>query len=205
MPGMDFSNTTSLSDRRLRALFEEGADGWATGRLVVRVRYSRGADFSGTCLYARRRIYINIGRHLRFPYRMTTYLAKAVRRGRTWYRPAYVMPLQDGCQLACFLFMHELYHLLVKRAGRNTRQKEAMCDRFAARFLADRFGVPVLDSGGRPVPRERWEFQDLDGFVEAARDKRTVRSRAARLPVAVSKGAEPGGQLPLFSSDGSWG
>jgi len=106
----------------------DGLRGWSIGRITVRVRYSRGADFSGTCFYADRRVFINLGKHLRYPYKMNTNVAKAQRSGYIWRRPMYTMELRDAYQLALFIFMHELYHLLVKRAGRNTRQKEAMCD-----------------------------------------------------------------------------
>jgi hypothetical protein len=91
--------------------------------------------------------------------------------------------------------MHELYHLLVKRARRNTRQKESMCDRFAARFLVERCGSIVRDDKGRLIPREVWDYQDLDGFVAAARDR-----RAARRPITKTLQPATGreGQLLLF-------
>jgi hypothetical protein len=75
--------------------------------------------------------------------------------------------------------MHELYHLLIYRARRNIRQKEAMCDRFAARWMVDRFGAIVRDPRGRPVRRSEWDFQDLDGFVAAVLDRRVRRPAAA--------------------------
>ncbi len=74
-----------------------------------------------------------------------------------------------------FVFMHELFHLLVNRARRNTRQKESMCDRFATRFLVDRLGAVVRGPDGKPMERGAWDFQDLDRFVEAARDKRASK------------------------------
>ena len=154
--------------------------GWAVGRLTVRVRYSRGADFSGTCIYSDRRIYINLGRHLTYPYRMATHIARAKSLGRTWYKPTFCVDLSDGYQIALFIFMHELYHLLVKVARRNTRQKESMCDRFATRHMVDRFGATVCTEAGRPVARELWDFQDLDRFVAAARDR-----RVARRPISI--------------------
>lgn len=164
--------------------------------MTVRVRYSRGADYSGTCYYTDRRIYINLGRHLKYPFRLGTHLAKAITRGRRWYKPAYQLVLADGYQLAMFIFMHELYHLLVKRAGRNTRQKESMCDRFAARYLVDHFQTPVVGPDQRPVPRDAWDYQDLNGFVVAARDKRILLTRAACRPIPI-------GQCnPNFSAQG---
>lgn len=178
---VDFHNTTALPDARLRPVCAEAAAPWAVGRITLRIRYSRGADFSGTCFYADRRIFVNVGRHLRYPYRLRTNLAKARTSGRYWYRPVYTLDLADGCQLALFIFLHELYHLLVKRARRNTRQKESMCDRFAARYMVTRFGRSVRDSKGAVVPRRIWDFQDLEGFVAAARDRR-CKKPAATLP-----------------------
>ncbi len=197
MSRMDFANSTSLCDERLESMFKNGIDGWSVGTLTVRVRYSRGADFSGTCFYADCRIYINLGRHLKFPYKLATNLAKVqvVRRG--WRRQLVTIETRDAYELAMFIFMHELYHLLVKRARRNTRQKESMCDRFAARFLVDHFGAPIRDGDNRPIPRESWNFQDLDGFVAAAKDKR--RSvKAARTPLLPRTPEQPGQQL-LFA------
>ena len=196
MSSIDFHNSTDLSDATLLAMFHEGITGWSVGKIAARVRYSRGADFSGTCFYTTRRIYINLGRHLEYPYAMNTNLAKVRTVGRRWSRPIYTLTLKDGCQLATFVFMHELYHLLVKRARRNTRQKESMCDRFAARHLVDGFGATVRTASGKPVPREAWDFQNLERFVAAARDRRTIRRQAARRPVKAAK--ESDGQLLLF-------
>ena len=195
-------NTTHLSTARLEALILPFERLWRCGQLTILVRYSRGADFSGSCLYARRRLHVNIGRHITFPYRLSTYLARARSNRRCWWKEEYTLELADACQLAYFVFLHELYHWLVKKAGRNTRQKESMCDRFAARALVEEFGCPVRDSRGRPVPRESWDFQDLDRFVAAARRKPRTRSvlpadsRAARQPLT------PGGirALPLSAA-----
>lgn len=175
---MDFHNSTDLDTDRLLALVHEAADGWATGPMTVRVRFSRSADFSGTCFYATQRIFINVGRHLRFPYQMGTHVARARTVGRRWYKPVYALTLRHGYDLVLFVFLHELYHLLVKRARRNTRQKESMCDRFATRFLVDRYDVKVLRPDGHEVPREEWDFQDLDGFVSGARERRGTRPRS---------------------------
>jgi hypothetical protein len=194
---IDFANSTDLCDARLLSLFEDGTDGWSVGTLTVRVRYSRGSDFSGTCFYADRRIYINLGRHLTFPYTMATNLAKIKVVRRVWKRPIVIIELRNAYELALFIFMHELYHLLVKRARRNTRQKESMCDRFAARYLVNRFGTIVSDSKRRPIPQESWNFQDLDGFVAAAKDRRQ-RAKAARLPLAKKTAPQVSQQL-LFT------
>jgi hypothetical protein len=174
----DFHNSTELSDAKLRTMCLEALNGWNVGGPNVRVRYSRGADFSGTCIYADRQIYINLGRHLVYPYGMKTNLAKVKTTGRGWRRPVYIVELKTAYHLAVFIFLHEIYHLLVYRAGRNTRQKESMCDRFAARYLVDHLGAAIRTERGERVPREQWDFQDLDGFVAGAR-----RTRVARRPL----------------------
>lgn len=165
-----FKNRTELDSDRLLALCHEGLRGWSVGQITLGVRYSRGADFSGTCFYADKRVFINLGRHLRYPYRMDTNLAKVKLVDQRWRRLIYSIELRNAYEVVLFVFMHELYHLLVKRARRNTRQKESMCDRFAARHMVDVFGCVVRDEAGRRVPRHLWDFQDLDGFVAAARD-----------------------------------
>ena len=175
---IDFHNSTELSDTKLRTMCLEALNGWNVGCPIVRIRYSRGADFSGTCIYADRRIYINLGRHLVYPYGMKTNLAKVKTTGRGWRRPVYIVELKTAYHLAVFIFLHEIYHLLVYRAGRNTRQKESMCDRFAARYLVDHLGAAIRTERGERVPREQWDFQDLDGFVAGAR-----RTRVARRPL----------------------
>jgi len=151
------------------------SQGWRCGALTVVVRPSRGADFSGTCHYARKRIYVNVGQHVVYPYRAPTRLARARSNRTHWWKPVYTLELADAYQLVLFVFLHELYHWLVKVARRNVRQKESMCDRFAARALVETYGAVVRDPCGRRVPREEWDFQDLDGFVAEAVDKR-VRS-----------------------------
>lgn len=205
MPEMDFGNTTELDTRRLHAMCEQALHGWAVGSIRVRFRYSRGADFSGTCFYASRRIFINLGRHLKFPYRMNTHVGRAKTVGRRWYKPQCIIRMKDSYQLAMFIFMHELYHMLVKRARRNTRQKESMCDRFATRYVVEHFGLNVETPQGRLIPREEWDFQDLERFVAAARDRRIKRSRAAaRRPISPpDNSAKPpaidDGQYLLFA------
>lgn len=193
---IDFANATHLSSDRLFELFLNGLRGWNVGRITVRVRYTRSTDFSGTCFYADKRIFINLGRNLRYPYRMDTHIAKAQRWGNVWRRPLYSMEMKDAYQLALFIFMHELYHLLVKRAGRNTRQKEAMCDRFAAKHLIERFGTVVKNNQGERALRGAWDFQDLDGFVAAARDRSLQQVRAAR--AAIKPARMNSQQLLLF-------
>ena len=186
MSGLEFHNSTHLADDRLRLLCRDAVDGWSIGRAAVRFRYSRGADFSGACYYRNRRIFVNIGRHVVYPYRMGTHVGRSKTVGRFWCKPRYFVELADGYQLAMFVFVHELYHLLVKRARRNTRLKESMCDRFATRFILAHFGGHVRTEEGIPVPREDWDFQDLTGFVAAARG-RTIQSRTKR-PLSMAAG-----------------
>lgn len=154
------------------ALCEEGVAGWAVGSIKLYIRYSRGADFSGSCYYTDRRIFINLGKHLEYPYWMQTYIGRAKTTRRFWYKPSCAVEMKTGYHVVMFVFMHELFHLLVKRARRNTRQKESMCDRFATRFLVDRLGATIRGPDGKPLERGAWDFQDLDRFVAAAKDKR---------------------------------
>jgi hypothetical protein len=165
---MDFGNSTDLDGARLQGLFVRHAWPYRHDCLAVHVRYSRGADFSGTCFYAHARIYVNLGRRNIYPYLLATQVARSRSNRTHWWREMYRLVVADAYQLALFVFLHELYHYLVKLAGRSPRRKEAMCDRFAARALVDDYGVRVLDARGRPVARERWDFQDLDGLVAAA-------------------------------------
>lgn len=182
---MDFQNATTLDDDRLHQLFLRHTRPYRHDNLRVRVRYSRGADFSGTCFYKDGRIFINLGRHLRFPYALGTHLAKASSNRTHWWRETYEIRVSDAYQLALFIYRHELYHYLVKVAGRNPRRKESMCDRFAARALVDGFGCPVRDPRGQPVARNAWDFKDLDAFVAAApreTDVAAADQSAARRP-----------------------
>jgi len=165
---MDFGNTTALDSTRLEGMFLRHAWPYRHDRLTVRVRYSRGADFSGTCQYAKGRIFVNLGRHVTYPYLLGTHIARAQSNRTHWWRETYRLVITDAYQLVLFVFLHEFYHYLLKMAGRNLRRKESMCDRFAAGVLVDHYGVRVLDSRQRAVGRKSWDFQDLHGFVAAA-------------------------------------
>ncbi|MEK6642667.1 MAG: hypothetical protein AABZ08_02070 [Planctomycetota bacterium] len=168
---MILRNRTHLDTSVLQAMCLEAVAGWPTDGLNVWVRYSRGADFSGVCYYKTGRVFINLGRHLKYPYQLRTHLARA-RSGRNcWWREMYTLEIGDAYQLVLFIYLHEFYHWLVRRARRNTRQKEGMCDRFAARVIVDRWGGVVRDGEGRVIGREEWDFQDLEGFVWAARQR----------------------------------
>ena len=174
---MKLFNSTSLSTPRLAALLGRYVEGWPHEPLTVRVRYSRGAEYSGMCYYSPAKIFINIRRRLRFPRKLGTNLARAQSNRTHWWREVYYIELADAYQLVLLVFLHEFYHWLIRCAGRNPRQKEGMCDRFAARALVDDFGVAVLREGGQPVDRSAWDFHDFERFVAAAR---TWHPRAPR-------------------------
>lgn len=165
---MDFCNATGLDSQRLYCMFLNHTRPYRHDRLKVRVRYSRGADFSGTCFYRDGRIFVNLGRHLRYPYEFGTHLARAEGSLGGWRREIYRLTVANAYELALFIYLHELFHYLIKAAGRCPRRKEAMCDRFAAAALVDTYGCPVRDGRGRLVPPSRWRFQDLHAFVAAA-------------------------------------
>jgi hypothetical protein len=165
---MDFGNATDLDSARLQRLFVRHAWPYRHDKLVVRVRYSRGADFSGTCYYTHARIFVNLGRCNAYPYLLGTQVARSQSNRTHWWREVYRLVIADAYQLALFVFLHEFYHYLVKQAGRSPRRKEAMCDRFATRALVDYYGARLVDPQGRVVARGRWDFQDLDALVGSA-------------------------------------
>lgn len=168
MEDVIFHNATALDSSRLLSLFLRHTVPYRHDQLTVRVRYSRGADFSGSCFYRDGRIFINLGPHNAYPYRLYAHLAKARSNRLYWWRAACYLTLANAYELALFIYLHELYHFLVKQAGLSPRRKEAMCDRFAARVLVDHYGCRVTNENGRLVPRDTWDFQDLDGMVSAA-------------------------------------
>ncbi len=182
---MDFANATDLDSDQLRRLLLRHTAPYRHDHLVVRVRYSRGADFSGTCFYADHRIFVNLGQHLTFPYTLGTNVARSQSNGTRWWRETYRILVRTPCHLALFVYLHELYHHLVKAAKRNPRRKEAMCDRFALRPLVDDYGYKVLDSRGRPVSRDRWDFQDVHAFVARA-PKQTAAAENRDIPVRIA-------------------
>jgi hypothetical protein len=155
-------------------------------RLAVRVRYSRGADFSGTCYYREARIHVNLGRHNRYPYTLRTAIAKAQATQTGWRRELFRLTVADAEQLALFVYLHELFHYLVKAAGRSPRRKEAMCDRFATRVLVDDYGCPLRRRSGGLVRRESWDFKDLNAFIATApRDAQTRLAFCREIPVVI--------------------
>lgn len=184
-------NSTHLDTDRVRAMFLRHTRPYRHDRLTVRLRYSRGADFSGSCYYRDQRIFINLGRHNRYPFRLGTHIARAVSNRTHWWRDVYTIILADAYQLALFVYLHELFHALVSAARRNTRRKEAMCDRFAARVLADAYHCPVLDRNGRRVARSDWDFQDLERFVAAAPRESAAPASGESSGGAAARGARP--------------
>ncbi|MFH1748718.1 MAG: hypothetical protein ABIG44_16915 [Planctomycetota bacterium] len=163
-----FRNSTALDGERLRLMLLRHTAPYRHDKLQVSVRYSRGAAFSGTCYSREARIFVNLGRQVAYPYSLATNIAKSYSNKTHWWRDTYSIVLTDAYQLALFVYLHELYHYLVKLAGRSPRRKEARCDRFAARTLVDYHGCRILDSHGRIPARETWDFQDLDAFVTKA-------------------------------------
>lgn len=166
---MLFRNDTQLETRRLRDLVLRHTLPYPHVGLQVHIRPSRKAAFSGTCYYLEGRIFVNIGSQNRYPYRFATLLAKAQANPRGWSREAYFITVRDAYQLSLFVYLHELFHYLVKLAGRSPKRKEGMCDRFAALVLADEYGCPITRGDGSPAPRDHWDFQDLHAFVAKAR------------------------------------
>jgi hypothetical protein len=179
---MDFRNSTELDDTRLHELFLLHTVPYRHDKLTVRVRDSRGADFSGACYYRSARLLINLGRHNRYPYALATHVARAESSRTHWWRELYQLTLADAYQLALFIYLHELYHFLVRAAGRNPRRKESLCDRFATRVLVDCYGCPLRTSTGRPAPRGSWDFSDVTGFVRTA-----PRSPQMELPLRSAR------------------
>jgi|GEM_PF-1412911 len=182
---MDFSNATELDDALLHALLIRHTHPYRHDGLKVRVRYSRGADFSGTCFGAQDKIYVNLGRANRYPYTLGTNVARARTTCTGWRRDIFRLTVRDASQLVLFVYLHELYHWLVRGAGRSPHRKEAMCDRFATAVLVDCYGCALRSGDGRPAPRGEWDFKDLHAFVARAPQARKS-GQAARRPIPVT-------------------
>jgi len=187
---VNFENRTHLDSERLYRMLLRHTLPYRHDGLTVRVRYSRGAEFSGSCYYQHAHIYVNIGRRNRYPYTLATHIARARGNRRRWWRQTYWIRLADAYQLALFVYLHELYHYLVKLAGRSPRRKEAMCDRFATRVLVDYYGCRVFTRSGRRVSRESWDFQDLDRFVAGAPRQGPTEPTSGRVLPVVLHGSE---------------
>ena len=195
---MKFSNTTHLDGQALQCRFTSAVHPWPTDGLDIRIRYSRGSDFSGSCYYATNRLFVNLGRQLTFPYVMETYLARAVSSTTAWWKPRYTIELADAEQLVLFVLLHEYYHWLIKQSGRNPRRKESMCDRYAARVLVDRYQATIRDSSRADVSRREWDFQDLRRFVAPALFRKPDDPRVDRQ--GVTQSMTPAGQYLLFGT-----
>jgi hypothetical protein len=190
---MDFSNATHLDDWRLLNLLCRHTAPYRHDDLTVRVRYSRSSDFSGSCYYRDNRIYVNVGFHNDYPYTFGTHIAKARSNRSVWWRETYRLTVADPYQLVLFVYLHELYHYLVKAAGRSVRRKEAMCDRFATRVLVDQYHCTLRDRADRAVPRDTWDFRDLHAFVAAAPREGVFAVGAVRAAIPVRiRGARGG-------------
>lgn len=165
---MKFRNTTELDHSRLESLLVRHTYPYCHESLTVWIRPSRSAAFSGACYYRDGRIFVNLGRRNRYPFAFGTNVARAESNRTHWWRSIHQLTVADAYQLALFIYLHELFHFLVKAAGRGLRRREAMCDRFAARVLVDEYNCPLRTREGRDVPRDDWDFQDLHAFVAAA-------------------------------------
>jgi hypothetical protein len=192
-----FANATRLNGARLHELFLNHTAPYSHEKLTVRVRYSRASPFSGACYYADSRIFINLGRRNVYPFTFGTHVARARTEPGYWWREVLKLTVTDAYQLALFVYLHELYHFLVKQAGRSPRKKEAMCDRFAARVLVDEYDCRLSDRRGRWPDRSSWDFQDLHAFVAAAPKEQPLR-RSARKPIPVTVRGLPVPQTGLL-------
>ncbi len=199
---MRFRNSTTLDGARLQRMLERHTAPYAHDALGVSIRYSRSSAFSGACYYADSRIFVNLGRRNRYPFAFDTHTAKARTRGNFWLRDRHRLVVSSPYELTLFVYLHELYHFLVKSAGRCVRRKESMCDRFAARVLVDHYGCPLVDARSRPVPREAWDFQDLEAFVAAAPRQAAVLLTPLPRNPAPAAVVFPGLPVPLAATRG---
>lgn len=182
---MEFRNATGLDTNRLHQLILEHTRPYRHDQLRVSIRWSRGAAFSGTCFYNDGRIFVNLGPSNRYPYAIATHVARSQSNRTHWWRETYSLQVRDAYELTLFVYLHELYHYLVKQAGRNPRRKEAMCDRFATRVLVDQLGCRLTDAQGRVVPRVHWDFQDVAQFVAEAPRQRIYTLEEAAVVRAI--------------------
>ncbi len=81
---MNFANSTNLDSARLERLCLRHTGPYRHDQLTVRVRYSRGADFSGTCFYTHARVFINLGRRNKYPYLLGTNIARSCSNHACW-------------------------------------------------------------------------------------------------------------------------
>lgn len=199
---MQLVNSTHLSTARLLELFERFTAPYRHDRLVVRVRFSRGADFSGSCFYTQARMHINLGRSNRYPYTLGTHVAPARSTRGGWRREVYRLTVPDPYQLVLFVYLHELYHYLVAQAGRSPRRREGMCDRFATRVLVDEFGCSLRDARGRIVPRDAWDIRDVHALVARAPRQEALVAAARRTVAVLAAGRGWAGGPPASAGRG---
>ncbi len=177
---MEIINRTELDSRKIEAMLLRATTGWDVPKLRVTIRYSRTTKYSGTFMSNPPRIYVNIGKHNRYPMKIETSIARAKSIGRYWWKPAYHIRVETPYQLVLFVFLHEFYHYLIHRARRNPYRKEAMCDRFAVKYLIEHCKLKVYDSSNTPIKKSIWLFQDLEEFVTNARTKPPLKRSATR-------------------------
>lgn len=165
---MDFRNRTSLLDTRLYPLILRHTEPFDHSAIRVRFKHSRGAQFSGSCYYRTSTLNVNISPRNSYPYALSTHVARPQSNATHWWRELYELTLADAYQLALFIYLHELCHYLIKRAGRSVKRREGACDRFAARVLIDQYGCPLRDSHGREPPRDSWDILNFDSLLDDA-------------------------------------
>lgn len=163
---MDYRNSTTIDDAWLYPAVLRYTWPYRHQDLRVRFRPSRGADFSGACYYKSGRIFVNIGRHNRYPYTFAT--QTATRRGVGGAAVRFSLVVADAGELALFVYLHELFHWLVYAAGLPPRRREAVCDRFATRVMVDHFGCALLGADGAQAGRAAWDVDDLAALVANA-------------------------------------
>ena len=154
---MDFKNTTTLDSNLLRETGESAVAGWPTDPLVVRVRWSRGAEFSGTCVYATHRLYINLGRHLQYPYRMETHCARGRKAWGRYYKPRSFLELCDEHGLYVVDEANVESHALMQTLSKDPRFEHAILDRILRMVRRDRNHPSIIlwslgnESGYGPI------------------------------------------------------
>ena len=199
---MDFRNRTNLLDTRLYPLILRHTEPFDHSYLRVRFKNSRGAPFSGSCYYRTSTLNINLSPRNTYPFALATHVARPQSNATHWWRELYELTLADAYQLALFIYLHELCHYLIKRAGRSVKRREGACDRFAARVLVDHYGSSLRDSHGREPARDSWDILNLDALLSDAPRMTSVPRPATQgppvprvIPVRIVG-------LPLFDNAG---
>ena len=89
-------NHTSLDTRKIEAMLLPHVDGWPHDAVRAYIRYSRSAAFSGLCYYDTGRLFINLGRNVRYPYKLPARIARA-QTARPVLVPAGPFRDRGGC------------------------------------------------------------------------------------------------------------